>query len=201
MYQRAAHEHDKIRRGSGLLRTLSWLPLTFPSGRADMVAVVEEKREWDLTLAVAKAAVERLAALDRRGRVKKDLNDSLTIVSGQRGRSRRSSCGGRDTRWRRAEEPSRPRQRQKRYIVCMASRSEQVVSRPGGFYCGWRGKIVELIAMIPNRSFEIRKKICQNLGSQFKSVRQRQSQHQWENCVLYYSKAELVRNCWILGIL
>lgn len=41
----------------------------------------EEKRDWDLKPAVANAATERLAALDRRGRVKY-LKDSLTVDLG-----------------------------------------------------------------------------------------------------------------------
>lgn len=39
----------------------------------------------DLIPAVAKAATERLVALDRRGRVKKDLKDSLTMDPRWRG--------------------------------------------------------------------------------------------------------------------
>lgn len=41
----------------------------------------EEKRDWGLKLAVARAAADRLAALERRGRVKY-LKDSLAVVWG-----------------------------------------------------------------------------------------------------------------------
>jgi hypothetical protein len=41
----------------------------------------EETRVWDLKLAVARAAADKLAALERRGRVK-DRNDSLAVVWG-----------------------------------------------------------------------------------------------------------------------
>lgn len=94
----------------------------------------------DLIPAVAKAATERLVALDRMGRVKKDLKDSLTV--GPRWRGRRLASFREEGEEAEAARSKRGKL-EKIYRVEIGARPRRYLWGEGQFEWSWVGSSSE----------------------------------------------------------